>query len=117
MSDRRYGCWGGNPKGSAENITKCISEVHDSGAWLRRQCSRKRGFGPDGEYCKVHSKRFDPPEDETYTYKVVLPNINITGKTYEERGAKAKALIAEMYPEYKDKIFSYESKKVKGDVK
>lgn len=53
---RRYGEWAGNPKGYAEDVTRCIVEV---GRPLGRttmfgQCDRKRGHGPDGLYCKQH---------------------------------------------------------------
>ncbi|CAB5223449.1 hypothetical protein UFOVP383_49 [uncultured Caudovirales phage] len=51
--ERRYGQWGGNPKGHPEDPTRCIEEV-----WpFPRQCTRKRGYGPDGLYCKQHAKQ------------------------------------------------------------
>ena len=54
--NRRYGCWAGDPKGSAEDITRCIEEVSDSTGWHYHQCCRKRGHGPNGDYCKQHGK-------------------------------------------------------------
>ena len=57
-SKRRYGVWGGNPKGMPEDATSCIEEVWPSGAcWIPYQCTRKRGHGPDGLYCKQHAKK------------------------------------------------------------
>ena len=53
--ERRYNIWGGNPNGYPENILKCVTEVGDR-FHLYRQCSRKRGYGPDGLYCKQHAK-------------------------------------------------------------
>lgn len=54
----RYGRWKGNPNGFAEDITRCAFEVFkDYGA--HHQCVRKRGFGPDGRYCKQHSEKLD----------------------------------------------------------
>lgn len=56
---RVYGRWGGNPKGVAEDETRCAEKV-----WSRfqpggYQCLRKRGYGPKGEYCKQHAKKFE----------------------------------------------------------
>ena len=51
---RIYNQWAGNPKGIPEDTTRCIAEVWDG--FLSYQCSRKRGYGPNGEYCKQHAK-------------------------------------------------------------
>lgn len=57
-SERRYGEWAGNPNGMPEDPTCCIKEVVPSdGRWIPYQCSRKRGHGPDGLYCKQHAKQ------------------------------------------------------------
>jgi hypothetical protein len=53
--ERRYGVWGGCPMGQAEDPTSCIEEVWSPG--YPQQCSRKRGHGPDGLYCKQHAKK------------------------------------------------------------
>lgn len=52
---RVYGAWGGNPKGQPEDKTRCIKSVHPPhrGA-IAKQCSNRRGFGPSGEYCRIH---------------------------------------------------------------
>lgn len=57
--ERRYGRWGGNPDGHPEDPARCIEEVWPSNArgWVPRQCTRKRGHGLDGLYCKQHAKR------------------------------------------------------------
>ena len=55
---RAYDLWTGNPKGIPEDKTQCVEAVYDSTRWHQRQCSRKRGHGPNGEYCKQHAKRF-----------------------------------------------------------
>ena len=54
---KAYGVWGGNPKGHAPNYERCAADVHTG--WHFNQCSRKRGHGPDGAYCKQHAKRFE----------------------------------------------------------
>ncbi len=52
---RRYRTWGGNPRGDAENITRCIESVADGGrSCLSHQCYRKRGHGPQGLFCRQH---------------------------------------------------------------
>ena len=59
---RMYGKWAGNPKGNPEDPTRCIASVPYEGGWHFHQCSRKRGYGPKGEYCKQHAKRFPSSE-------------------------------------------------------
>ena len=55
---RRYGAWGGNPNGTREDPERCIEEIWPvDGKWIPHQCSRKRGHGPDGLYCKQHAKK------------------------------------------------------------
>lgn len=34
----------------------CVAGVNRPGAVVDEQCSRKRGHGPDGEWCKQHGK-------------------------------------------------------------
>ncbi len=50
-----YGVWAGNSRGVKEDETMCVKTVHDTGYLSHgRQCSRKRGHGKDGLYCKQH---------------------------------------------------------------
>ena len=59
MEKRIYGQWTGNPKGIEENISRCVEEVYNRcSGMLSSQCSRKRGYGKDGLYCKQHAKRY-----------------------------------------------------------
>ncbi len=63
MSGRIYGQWAGNPRGIKEDPTRCIQEVWKQGRVINAyQCSRKRGYGPEGLYCKQHSKKHDEVE-------------------------------------------------------
>lgn len=55
MKERRYNVWSGNPKGNKEDQARCIVEVQDSAGWFSYQCTRKRGKGPNGEYCGIHA--------------------------------------------------------------
>lgn len=55
---RRYGVWAGNPRGAAEDKARCIAEVPNPPSWVDVQCSRKRGHGLDGMYCKQHARKF-----------------------------------------------------------
>ena len=48
-----YGQWAGNERGVLEDETRCIKAIYE---WYSHQCSRKRGFGKDGLYCKQHAK-------------------------------------------------------------
>lgn len=55
MSERRYGQWAGNPRGQAEDTSRCIESVYpNTRGGHEHQCQRKRGYGPDGLYCKIH---------------------------------------------------------------
>lgn len=51
---RRYGKWAGSPDGVPEDTALCVFECGVSPHY--RQCSRQRGHGPDGLYCKQHAK-------------------------------------------------------------
>jgi hypothetical protein len=60
MSERRYGVWSGDLKGTAQNVLRCVSEVFAGEGFARyygRQCTRPRGHGPDGLYCKQHARK------------------------------------------------------------
>ena len=66
---RRYGCWAGKPNGNAEDLTRCAESVRGSGggfsSFISVQCSRARGHGLNGEYCKQHAKRYPAvPSDQ-----------------------------------------------------
>jgi len=53
---RRYGRWAGNPKGMIERPERCIEQVWGNGRGaMASQCSRPRGHGPDGLWCKQHT--------------------------------------------------------------
>jgi len=59
-TERRYNVWAGNPKGYPEVRSDCIEEVASSwGFHGFVQCSRKRGYGPDGLYCRQHAKKIE----------------------------------------------------------
>ena len=53
---RIYDKWAGNPVGIPEDPTRCVFAVSDITGWHQQQCRRKRGYGPNGEYCKQHAK-------------------------------------------------------------
>ena len=48
----RYGRWAGMPNGVPAKPENCAEEIfRDHHYW---QCPRKRGYGPEGAYCKQH---------------------------------------------------------------
>jgi hypothetical protein len=51
----KYGDWAGNPQGRAPNFSLCCAEVYEEISRRFFQCSRNRGYGPDGEYCTTHN--------------------------------------------------------------
>jgi len=63
---RRYGQWAGNPNGRTEDKTRCIWEVWERGRIINSyQCFRKRGYGPNGLYCKQHAKKVEAKDAHT----------------------------------------------------
>lgn len=53
---RIYNQWAGNLKGRPEDVTRCIVSIwSDQFVPGGYQCSRKRGHGKDGLYCKQHA--------------------------------------------------------------
>ena len=52
--DHAYGSWAGNPKGFEYNPERCKEEVWAN--FTSYQCSRPKGHGPGGLYCKQHGK-------------------------------------------------------------
>ena len=57
-------------KGVPEDKTKCVAEVQDFTGWHLWQCSRKRGHGPNGEYCKQHAKKIANLEEIHKRYQL-----------------------------------------------
>lgn len=56
LHQKSYGAWAGNNAGHAPDPKLCCESVSDSGrSMLTHQCRRKRGWGPEGAYCKQHS--------------------------------------------------------------
>lgn len=50
---RRYG-----RSNTPEDRERCIAEVSEPPHYIyAHQCRRKRGHGPDGEYCVQHAKK------------------------------------------------------------
>lgn len=59
MSDdkvRVYGQWAGDIAGVKEDKRRCIKAIYIRMAFYNHQCSRKRGYGKDGLYCRQHAK-------------------------------------------------------------
>lgn len=55
--NRVYGRWAGEPVGTPEDKTRCVESVRDQFGPVSRQCTRNRGHGKNGEYCKQHAKK------------------------------------------------------------
>ncbi len=54
---RRYGKWAGCPAGHAEYAECCAMEISSFHGWYGQQCSRKRGHGPNDEFCRQHAAK------------------------------------------------------------
>lgn len=54
LHKERYGRIGLGP-GTPADPALCCEEVSDRQSWISySQCARKRGYGPEGAYCKQH---------------------------------------------------------------
>jgi len=53
---RKYGDWAGDPGGQPYDESRCAYAVWPDYIMHSIQCSRYNGHGPDGLYCKQHSK-------------------------------------------------------------
>lgn len=52
---KEYGAWAGDPQGRKPDFNRCCQEIWTRERWSRHmQCSKPRGHGPDGAYCKQH---------------------------------------------------------------
>lgn len=55
-SAKRYGTWSGKPSGHPYDPTKCAAQVWAPGEFVGRQCQNRPGAGPDGIFCRIHSR-------------------------------------------------------------
>ena len=72
---RRYGQWAGYPNGHPKDPARCIHEVYGTSG-ITHQCSKKRGHGEDGLYCKQHDPeavkaRWKAQEAEAYRLRAI----------------------------------------------
>ena len=68
MSDyplKRYGQWAGYPTGVAYNPNRCAYPVSDGRRTpFNHQCSKPKGHGDRGLFCKQHARKFPAAEKE-----------------------------------------------------
>lgn len=84
---KSYGAWAGNPKGQEPDLTRCCAKVWSKDSWSREgQCNRKRGYGPDGAYCRQHDPKVAAERrkqvDERYQEKRRARMMEVHGKTF-----------------------------------
>ena len=58
----------------------CIEEVNDSGGWHSYQCTRKRGYGPKGEYCKQHARMVERTTNHALSGRELTTLNNISAR-------------------------------------
>ena len=65
--------WYGRDHNHRENEANCIEEIWGDKGWTQHQCSRRRGHGSDGLYCKQHDpdriKKKREAENKEYELK------------------------------------------------
>lgn len=111
---KAYGAWAGFPAGHAPNLDLCCEEISTNERWPKRhQCSRKRGHGPDGAYCKQHDpdavKSRQSAADAKARAKWNEERYKIHGKTFFDALEKianghndARGLAQEVIATFKD---------------
>lgn len=93
-----YGQWAGNPKGTPEDPRRCISLVYSGRAMTSAQCSRKRGFGPGGLYCKQHDPATISAKAEASEAKYAAEREKLTQGLHDRIvGRRLREANAEMY--------------------
>ena len=66
MTDQRSGFW--DMEYGKDDSRQCVRTVRNV-PWYRYQCTRKRGHGPDGLYCKQHGKIRDREIADRKTFR------------------------------------------------
>ena len=57
LRTRRYGVWAGRPAGTPRDPARCAQEIRSRHVGdVGRQCTRRRGLGPGGEFCAQHAR-------------------------------------------------------------
>lgn len=110
-----YGKWSGNPKGHAPDYTLCCEEVWERNMrWSRAyQCSKKRGHGPDGAYCKQHDpdvvKARQEKSEKRAREKINKERYKLYGRTFFDALEKianghndARGLAQEVIADFKE---------------
>ena len=76
------------------DATRCVESVHAEWGFDVHQCARKRGYGPDGKYCKQHAP--SDGEEHGYVYTVYQNFDDKRPKVYRARidkqGAKTMTI-------------------------
>jgi len=80
--------------------TRCIASVADHTGYHFYQCSRKRGHGPNGKYCKQHAKRFEPKP---------VPVVPLREQLREDIQPFVEAMLDELERHYPEKGDSWKT--------
>ena len=124
-TERTYGLFRKTP----EDKSLCIEAIHGGGKRaISHQCNRKRGYGPTGEYCKIHcpeevEKRRKEMEDR---WNRKREGMNAPYKKIEEQAREIEALrkrvnialdIVEDYRRLKDITADEDSAIIEANLK
>lgn len=97
LHKKTYGNWAGNTRGQPADLNRCCEEVtFYIGSWPHnKQCSRKRGHGPEGAYCKQHNPETQKIRRDASYAKWLEGHKREMVKMYGPTFLKALELIAE----------------------
>lgn len=97
---KAYGQWAGNEAGRKPDFTRCCKNLFDiRSAPGGYQCSRKRGHGPGGAYCKVHDPKAVKARREASMQKYYLETDR---KQVEWHGPKFLAVLRKIAEGHND---------------
>lgn len=97
-----YNQWAGNPAGSKPDFTRCCESVTPNergGYWHQHQCNRKRGYGPDGAYCKQHDPAAKAARDKASHDKYIA---DMNKRRYQWHGPKLFAVLQQIADGHND---------------
>lgn len=116
LHQERYNSLGGR-SGSPADPSRCCVEVSDRQRWISySQCARKRGYGPEGAYCKQHDpsavkKRNDEREaayaeerarqNKAWELQRLAPSMKATLESIRDGANDVRGLAAAVLAQFK----------------
>ena len=87
LHKKAYGTWAGQPRGVPADPSRCCVSVYPNERGpIPHQCNRKRGFGPEGAYCRQHEPSAEAArkgaQDAEYERKMTIKRVQWRGPVF-----------------------------------